>query len=112
MMQPKLFKETNKSIDDKQLVLYALGNFQARGKILAERELPLDRLRGALRRAAEAFGIEEINDERAVSTLIQLGAHIKRVPTFVAKHPYRVTIPTELAEEALQKYNQSTDIDL
>ena len=82
-------------------MLYALGDFQARGKLLSGRDLPLDRLRGALRRAAEALDVEELDDEQAVAALGALGARVRRVPTFVAKHPYRITVPTELAERAL-----------
>ncbi len=100
--QPTLFAERNAGgpADFERLTLYALGEFQARGKVLAGRELPLDRLRGALRRAAEALGIEEPGDEQAVSTLESLGARVRRVPPFVAKHPFRVTVPDELAGRA------------
>ena len=102
MRQPTFFERgaTEGSHDLERLVLHALGDFQARGKVLAERELPLDRLRGALRRASDAFGIDELNDERAVEALSGLGARVRRVPSFFAKHPYRVTVPTELAERA------------
>ena len=86
--------------DLERVVLYALGDFQARGKRLAGRDLPFDRLRGALRRAAEAFGVEELEDERAAATLSGLGASVRRVPTFVAKHPFRVVVPAALAERA------------
>ncbi|MBV9210306.1 MAG: hypothetical protein JOZ52_06735, partial [Acidobacteria bacterium] len=85
-------------------VLHALGEFQARGKVLAERELPLDRLLGALRRAAETFEVEELTDEQIAATLNTLGAQVRRVPSFVAKHPYRVTVQAELAKHALQVY--------
>lgn len=106
MRQTTLFqnKAEDDAIDTEQLVLYALGDFQARGKVLAERELPLDRLRGALRRAAEAFGASEIEDERAVAALSALGASIRRVPSFVAKHPFYVIVPTALAARASQSY--------
>lgn len=101
--QPTLFAERTAGgpADFERLTLYALGEFQARGKVLAGRELPLDRLRGALRRAAEVLGLEEPGDEQAVSTLEALGARVRRVPPFVAKHPYRVTAPQELADRAL-----------
>src|ERR671938_299392 len=55
--------------DAERVVLYALGEFQARGKVLAERDLPLDRLRGAFRRAAEVFGADELGDEATVAAL-------------------------------------------
>lgn len=110
MRQPTLFdRHSNKNaVDDERLVLYALGNFQARGKVLAERDLPLDRLRGALRRASEAFGIEELEDERAVAVLSALGAQVLRRHSFAAKHPYHVTVPSELAHRARNAYEEMT----
>ena len=87
--------------DAERLVLYALGDFQARGLVLAGRDLPLDRLRGALRRSAEAHGAEMLGDEQAVAALSALGAAVRRVPAFVAKHPYRVVVSAPLAERAL-----------
>lgn len=110
--QPTLFekqetrRDDSAAIDDAVLVLYALGDFQARGKILAERELPLDRLRGALKRAAEVYGVEELNDDRAISALNRLGARTIRVPLFVAKHPYRVIVSTALADRAQAKHRE------
>ena len=100
MEQPTLFEGREAGANDEHIVLYALGDFQARGKVLIERDLPLDRLRGALRRATEVFAVEELNDERAVATLSRLGAQVRRVPTFVAKHPFRVRVPAQLAERA------------
>lgn len=88
-------------VDAERVVLYALGDFQARGLALAGRELPLDRLRGALRRAAEALGVEELEDEQAAAALGSLGATVRRVPTFFAKHPFRVVVREELAARAL-----------
>jgi hypothetical protein len=82
------------------VLLYALGEFQVRGKLLAGRDLPFDRLRGAFRRAADAFGVEELGDEEAAASLATLGAQVRRVPTFVAKHPFRVVVPVPLAERA------------
>ncbi|HEV2706548.1 MAG TPA: hypothetical protein VGV59_11525 [Pyrinomonadaceae bacterium] len=103
MRQPTFFERDGpeSACDASEVVLYALGDFQARGKVLAGRDLPLDRLRGALRRAAEAFGRDELDDESAVKALGALGAHVRRVPAFVAKHPYRVSVPAELAERGL-----------
>jgi hypothetical protein len=108
MSQPTLFESSRSpgAIDPEQLVLIALGEFQERGKRLAERELPLDRLRGALRRAAESYGIAQLDDEQAVAALQSLGASVRRVPSFVAKHPYRVTVPTELAERSRLFFQQ------
>jgi hypothetical protein len=108
MNQPGFFDREQgqkREFDYQQLVLFALGEFQSRGKLLAERELALDRLRGALRRAAEWFGVDEIDDQIAVDYLNSLGVRIRRVPTFVAKHPYRIFVPTNLAEQALQFYS-------
>lgn len=106
MKQPELFagSKTKDALDLDRVVLYALADFQLRGKLLAERDLPLDRLRGALRRAAEFFGVTELSDEDAVAALQTLGASVRRVPPYVAKHPFRVTIPGELAERAKQFY--------
>jgi hypothetical protein len=106
MRQPTLFekKGSGSSASAEQVVLYALGDFQSRGKVLAQRELPLDRLRGALRRASEAFGVEELNDEQAVSAFYALGAQVRRVLPFVAKHPFYITVPTELATRARDVY--------
>ena len=86
--------------DAASVVLYALGEFQERGKVLAGRDLPFDRLRGAFRRAATAFGVPELDDETAAATLTALGAGVRRVPTFVAKHPFRVVVPEALAGRA------------
>ena len=109
MRQPTFFDKKNAddgAPDFDGLVLYALGEFQARGKALAERDLPLDRLRGALRRAAEVFGTDELDDEQSVATLGALGARVRRVPTFFAKHPYRVTVPSELAGRAKDYFDE------
>lgn len=98
--QPNLFDD--KTIEVEKILLYALGDFQSRGKILADRELALDRLRGAFKRAAEKFGTEEFSDEEIAESLDKLGANIKRVPSFVAKHPFRITVNTEIAGRAFE----------
>ncbi|HEX8559345.1 MAG TPA: hypothetical protein VF668_14675 [Pyrinomonadaceae bacterium] len=102
MRQPTFFdKESGADgAGAESLLLYALGEFQARGKALAGRDLPFDRLRGAFRRAAEALGAAELGDEEAAAALGALGAQVRRVPTFVAKHPFRVVVPDSLAERA------------
>jgi hypothetical protein len=102
MRQPTFFDEEGGRGEREaaRILLYALGEFQERGKVLAGRDLPLDRLRGAFRRAAEALGTEELADEEAAAALTALGANVRRVPTFFAKHPFRVVVPAPLAEKA------------
>ena len=106
-MQPNLFDINARSVETETVVLYALGEFQARGKILAARELALDRLRGAFKRASEKYDAAEFSDEKIAENLEKLGAKIVRVPSFVAKHPFRVTIQTELAEKAREFYKNT-----
>ena len=113
MPQRTLFEKEGQqgSVEAERIVLYALGEFQARGKILAERDLPLDRLRGAFRRAAETLGSDELGDEATVAALGTLGASVRRVPTFFAKHPYRVVVPTSLAERAQDFFRETKKAD-
>jgi len=111
MNQPSLFDVPTKTVNAARLVLYALGEFQARRKVLAERELPLDRLRGAFRRAAEHFETEELSDEQIARELENLGAKIKQLPSFRAKHPFHVTVQTELAQRAFEFYKESVSQD-
>ncbi|HEX8776103.1 MAG TPA: hypothetical protein VF735_21215 [Pyrinomonadaceae bacterium] len=108
MRQPTFFDKSSDQtrVDAEQIVLRALGEFQSRGLVLAERDLPLDRLRGALKRAADAFDVDELPDESAVAALRALGADIRQVPSFVAKHPFRVIVPKELAARALDAYRE------
>ncbi|HEV2762379.1 MAG TPA: hypothetical protein VGV38_05230 [Pyrinomonadaceae bacterium] len=110
MRQPTFFDKDTRGpdADADQIVLYALGDFQARGLALVERDLPLDRLRGALRRAAEKFGAEELSDESAAAAFERLGARVRRVPAFFAKHPFRVVVPEPLASRAQDFYRQQT----
>jgi hypothetical protein len=110
MRQPTFFEsDTGGGRDEaERVVLYALGDFQARGLELIERDLPLDRLRGALRRAAEKLGAEELADEPAVEAFTSLGARVRRVPAFFAKHPFRVVVPAPLAERARAFYDAQT----
>ncbi len=107
--QPNLFETSTVALDVERMLLYALGEFQSRGKVLADRELALDRLRGAFKRAAEKFGAEELSDEQIAENLEKLGANIKRVPNFVAKHPFRITVYQELAEKSKSIYLSHTD---
>lgn len=111
MTQPTLFDENAKTIEVEKIVLYALGDFQSRKKVLADRELALDRLRGAFKRAVERFGAGEMADEDLVAVLERLGAKITEVPSFVAKHPYRVTVPRELADQAAAAYLYMRKLD-
>jgi hypothetical protein len=108
MEQPKLFgeKRAADASERERLVLYALGEFQSRGLTLVGRELPLDRLRGALRRASEDLEIEELDDASAVAVFESMGARVRSVPTFVAKHPFRVTISNDLAGRARAFYEE------
>jgi histone H3/H4 len=104
MNQPTLFETETENVGLERLTLYALGEFQARGKALAERELALDRLRGAFKRASEHFQIAELADEKIAETLGKLGAKVVKVPSFVAKHPFRVTVHAGLAARAFEFY--------
>jgi hypothetical protein len=107
MEQPTLFETITEKADIEQILLYALGDFQSRKKVLADRELALDRLRGAFKRAAEKFGVAEISDAQIAESLKQLGAKVVEVPNFVAKHPFRVTVPFDTAERAKRFYNET-----
>lgn len=111
MNQPTLFELNTENAPIEEVLLYALGDFQSRKKVLAMRELALDRLRGAFKRAAEKFGIAELSDEQIAENLGKLGAKIVKVPSFVAKHPFRVTVPTNLAEKANRFYSETLEND-
>ena len=111
MRQPTLFEKRSGKVDAGQIVIYALGDFQARGKVLAGRDLPLDRLRGALRRSSEAHGVEELSDEEAVAAFRTLGAEVRQVPPFVAKHPFRVVVPEPLAEKSRRFFLETKKTD-
>ena len=113
MKQTELFaeKKAEAASDLERVVLYAFADFQLRGKTLAERDLPLDRLRGALRRAAEVFGVAELSDEDAASAIQMLGGRVRRVPPYVAKHPFRITVPVEVAERARELYQDRSASD-
>jgi histone H3/H4 len=108
MNQPALFEAKTANADGERLTLYALGEFQSRGKVLAERKLALDRLRGAFKRASEKFGVAELSDKQIAENLERLGAQVTEVPSFVAKHPFRVTVSDDLAERAKLFYLEET----
>ena len=109
IIQPTLFEINDGHADIEEVLLYALGEFQSRKKLLADRELPLDRLRGAFKRASEKFRIDELNDREIAENLKKIGAKIVEVPNYVAKHPFRVTISNELAVKSGRFYQQSLE---
>jgi hypothetical protein len=109
--QPNLFETATDAPEIEKILLYALGEFQSRGKVLAERELALDRLRGAFKRACEKFETAELPDEKIAENLEKLGARVKKVPSFVAKHPFRVTATIELAEKSKEFFRISVNND-
>ena len=109
--QPELFEPDMKRTEIERVLLYALGEFQARKKVLAERELALDRLRGAFKRAAEKFGAPQPSDEQIAESLEKLGAKVIKVPSFVAKHPFRVTVSGDLAFKAAEFYKLTLEND-
>lgn len=111
MNQPTLFEEHAEKGQIEQILLYALGDFQSRGMQLVARELPLDRLLGAFKRAAEHFNTADLSDEQIAEGLEKLGANVKKVPSFVAKHPFRVTVQIELAQIAEEFYQTSLNND-
>jgi hypothetical protein len=111
MNQPELFEPKTENAEIEQVLLYALGEFQSRKKILAERELALDRLRGAFKRAAEKFGVNELPDEEIAENLEKLGIKVVRLQSFIAKHPFRVTVSNDLALRAQEFYKQTLEND-
>lgn len=111
MNQQTLFEPKSETAELERLALYALGDFQSRGKILANRELALDRLRGAFKRASEKFGVDELSDEKIAESLEKLGAKVIRLQSFIAKHPFRITVSNALASKAKEFYNQILEND-
>lgn len=105
-MQPTLFEKTTDTIEVKNILLYALGEFQSRGHVLADRELALDRLHGAFVRAGAKFGLPELNDETVANGLRELGAVVKEIPSFFAKRPFRVIVPKGLSMHAAGVYSE------
>jgi len=109
--QPTLFDQKKQAAKTEKVLLFALGDFQERGFELIGRTLPLDRLLGAFKRAFEHFGVNELTDEKIAETLEKLGAKIQRVPSYVAKHPFRVTVFEDLAANGLEIYKSEKKID-
>lgn len=105
--QPNLFDAAERAPEIENILLYALGEFQSRGKVLADRELPLDRLRGAFKRACEKYETDELSDDNLAENLSKIGARVIKVPSFVAKHPYKITVDNKLAEKAGEFYRTS-----
>lgn len=103
-MQPKLFEVPNETVAIEDVLLYALGDFQSRAKILADRELAFDRLHGAFVRACKKFGIAELSDEMIVRGLRDLGAVVTDLANFVAKRPYRIKISRQIADRCMTFY--------
>ncbi|NNF00354.1 MAG: hypothetical protein HKN25_15140 [Pyrinomonadaceae bacterium] len=98
--QPSLFETEKKDEESVKVILFALGEFQSRGFELIDRELPLDRLRGAFKRGTESFGMEEFSDEKIAGILEGIGATVKKIPSYVATHPFRITVSAEIAGHA------------
>lgn len=105
-VQPKLFEPTGKTVNIETVLLYALGEFQSRGHVLANRELALDRLHGAFHRAFEKFGIGELSDESIAKGLRNIGADVVEVPKYVAKRPFRVRVNLETGRRAFDLFNE------
>ncbi len=104
MNQPKLFEQSTETIAIGDVLLYALGDFQSRGKVLADRELALDRLHGAFLRASLTFGTPEFSDEAIAAGLRELGVAVNEIPSYVAKRPYRIIVPEQLCKTAFDLF--------
>jgi hypothetical protein len=110
MNQPTLFESNSETAQVEEILLFALGEFQKRGFELVDRELALDRLLGAVKRASEHFNKSELTDEEIAGNLEKLGANVKKVPSFVAKHPFRVTVNDKLAQRALEFFKRENEV--
>ncbi len=106
MNQPTLFESKSETARTEEILLFALGDFQQRGFELVDRELALDRLLGAFKRAAEHFNSRELTDEEIAENLEKLGANVIKLPSFVAKHPFRVTVSQNLAVRSRSFYEE------
>lgn len=107
--QPSLFDKPERAIALDRVVLYALGEFQSRGHLLADRELALDRLRHAIDRVCDKFRLEPPDDEVLASSLQTAGAEVVEIPNYFAKRPYRITVPVPLAASALSVYHRMNE---
>src|SRR5687767_2043455 len=104
--QPSLFDTAPSAVSVEQVILYALGEFQARGHELAGRELALDRLHAAFVRASEKFGSGQLSDDEIVKVLKELGANVTELQKFVAKRPYRIIVNDVLSRQAIKKWRE------
>lgn len=111
LKQPGLFDPSEEDVRVEDLVRYALGDFQSRGFELSNRKLALDRLLGAFRRSFERFGAEPLDDASIAEALGESGALVEELPGYVAKHPFRVVVPEELAESSLRFYNETEETE-
>jgi hypothetical protein len=110
-LQPGLFDSAAENVRIDEVIRCALGDFQQRGFDLAGRKLALDRLLGAFRRACDRFGLAPIEDSVLAARLSELGAVVEEVPQFVAKHPYRVTVPARLAESSRKYFEELAETE-
>lgn len=108
--QLKLFDGDANTRRHSDVLLYALGDFQARGHTLSRRELAFDRLYGAFKRAFGRFGLEIPTNREIAVQLSALGADVRELPAFAAKRPYRVTISEELARKSAEFYRATNKI--
>jgi hypothetical protein len=109
MKQQNLFDLHAETVETERVLLYALGEFQSRGKVLEDRELALDRLRGAFKRACDKFEIAEFSDEELTENLAKLDVKITKLPSFVAKHPFRITVSKNLAEKSFESFKLESE---
>jgi hypothetical protein len=108
-MQLGLFDSPAAAVSLEDAILYALGEFQTRGHKLADRELALDRLHHAIDRACDKLRVEPLSDEAVASLMEKIGATVVEIPNYFAKRPYRVTVPSALASQALTVYHRIND---
>lgn len=106
MNQPKLFEQSNETVALEDVLLYALGDFQSRGKVLVDRELALDRLHGAFLRSFAKFGIAQLSDKTVIEGLRDLSVTVTEVHNFVAKRPYRVSVNDEICRKAVEQFTK------
>lgn len=104
--QPTLFESVNPGVTVETIVLFALGDFLARGHQLSGRWLPFDRLRGAFNRASDKLGYDQVRVEEILTQLKQLGAEVIEMPDFMAKWPYRIRVSDQIADRAAKVFTE------